>query len=245
MYDDDVPVTPLEDWRTFWDFPEEKTDGPTRQEFEADEAITAAEWPQLGEAWMLALSYTAWDMIPHRTYSGGLDDEKENIVSVMIDSPALRSHLEMELDESRLRFVVVSEDELPVQALDVAVWSSLVTAASQAARSPKEFEWHAVIGAEPLGPLDPSDQRLVEAARLADLRLSRLDRLEEERGIAALERRNGFPSRPYSCKESVAAGTTGVATRRKRPSRFVVFVRSFRLLGTDAGRSSSYRKTEG
>ena len=66
MYDDGMPVTPLEDWRTFWEFPEEQTDGPTRQEFEADEAITAAEWPQLGEAWMLAFRYTAWDI--HRRF---------------------------------------------------------------------------------------------------------------------------------------------------------------------------------
>jgi hypothetical protein len=192
MYDDGMPVTPLEDWRTFWEFPEEQTDGPTRQEFEADEAITAAEWPQLGEAWMLAFRYTAWDM--HRSYSGGPDDERENVVLVMLDSPALRSHLEIELVESRLRFVVVSQDDLPVQALDVAVWRSLVTDTSKAARSPREFEWYAVIGAEPLGPLDPSDQRLVEAATIAGLGLTRLDLLDEESGIAALgtQRRLSF-----------------------------------------------------
>jgi len=98
----------------------------------------------------------------------------------------LRSHLEIEVGENRLRFIVVSQDEMPVQSLDVEVWRSLVTDASKAVRAPKEMEWHAVIGTEPLAPLDASDQRLVQAATLANLRLTPLGRLEEERGVAAL-----------------------------------------------------------
>jgi hypothetical protein len=195
MEDDDWPLTPLADWRVFWDFPEELSDGPTKIEFEADEAITAAEWPQLGEGWMLAINYTAWDMIPHRLFGPGMDDQRQ-IASVRTDSPDLRSHLEIEVDEHRLRFLVVSQDEMPVQPPDVAVWSALVTEASKRTRAPKEMEWFAVIGAEPLGQFDAPDQRLVQAAPLADLKLTPIDKLEEERVIAGLgthERRSFSP----------------------------------------------------
>jgi hypothetical protein len=195
MDDDDWPVTQLADWRAFWNFPEELSDGPTKIEFGAAEAITAAEWPQLGESWLLAFNYTAWDMIPHRLFAPGLDDERQ-IASVRTDSPALRSHLEIELDENRLRFLVVSQDEMPVQSPDVLVWRTLVTEASKRARAPREAEWFAVIGAEPLGQFDAPDQRLVRAAPLADLRLTPIDQLDEERIIAGLgthERRSFSP----------------------------------------------------
>jgi hypothetical protein len=183
MHDDDAPVTPLADWRLFWENPEEQSDGPTEREFEADEAITAAEWPQLGEGWLLALNYTAWGSIPLRSFAPGLD---ENKVSVEIDSVALRSHLEIELGEDRLRFIVVSQDELPVQTIDVRLWGYLVVEASKAVRAPREMEWFAVIGTEPLGLIDASDQLLTEAATLGDLRLTPLGQLEEERRVTAL-----------------------------------------------------------
>jgi hypothetical protein len=194
MDDDDLPVTPLDAWREFWDFPKEQSEGPTGQEFEADEAITAVEWPELGEGWLLALNYTAWGPIPLRSFRPGLEDDEENTVSVVIDSVALRSHLKVEFGQSPLRFIVVSQDELPVQALDVEVWRWLVTEASKSVRTPREMEWFAIIGTESLGPIDPSDQWLTQPATISELRLTPLDLLEEESGIAALgtHRRRSF-----------------------------------------------------
>ena len=170
MDDDDWPLTPLGDWRAFWDFPEELSDGPTKIEFEADEAITAGEWPQLGESWLLAFNYTAWDMIPHRLFGPGMDDER-HIASVRTDSLALRSHLEIEIEENRLRFLVVSQDEMPVQPPDILVWRTLVTEASKA-RPGSGGKWNGlpVIGAEPLGQFDAPDQRLVPGCPVSRLK---------------------------------------------------------------------------
>lgn len=184
--DEDLPVTPLDAWRRFWDFPEEQSEGPTELELEANEAITAAQWPERGEGLLLAFRYTAWGEIPFRRYAPGLDDDEENTVSVVFDSEALRSHLKIEFGESPLKFILVSQDELPVQAQDVEVWGWLVTEASKAVLARREMEWFAIIGTEPLGSVDPSDQRLTQPATISELRLTPLDLLEEESGIAAL-----------------------------------------------------------